>query len=210
MENVDILKPPTFEKSGVVKPRDEAWRNGDWIGTFNLWIIQTVPEPAIVYQIRSAKSSWAPNKLDVSAGGHYHAGETINDGLREVKEELGRHYDKNELTYIGRKLHVSPDTKGNMRQNVVDISFIIDNSPLQTYTLEKNEVYAICVCPIEELLNVHENSETSFIAKGLNNNGQAVEVKVTKASFPYNWDNYHYKIALLARRFIDGESNLVY
>lgn len=32
-EKVDILTPPTFEKSGTVKLREDAWNNEDWIGT---------------------------------------------------------------------------------------------------------------------------------------------------------------------------------
>lgn len=210
MEIVDILKPPTFEKSGVTKPRDEAWKNHDWIGTFNLWIVQSDPVPSIVYQIRSPQSSWAPNKLDVTAGGHYQAGETLFDGLREVEEELNKHYDKEDLTYLGRKLHVSPDTKGNMRQNVVDISFIVDNSSLDTYQLEKDEVFAVCICPIEDLLTIHRDSGESFTARGLDNKGKVIEVEVTKESFPYNWDDYHHKIALLAQRFVKGEKDLMY
>lgn len=44
-EQVDILKPPTFEKSGVVKSREQALDAGDWIGTFNLWIVKRQPVP---------------------------------------------------------------------------------------------------------------------------------------------------------------------
>ena len=108
-EIVDTLLPPTFKKSGQTKDRNQAWNDGDWIGSFNLWILQNDPEPAIIYQVRSSKSSWAPNKLDVTAGGHYTAGETIEDGLREVKEELGKDYNFNNLFSLGRKLHIDFD-----------------------------------------------------------------------------------------------------
>lgn len=114
MEKVDILTPPTFKKSGEVKPRNQAWANGDWIGTFNLWIVQDDPMPAIIYQQRSSNSSWAPDKLDVTAGGHYQADETIKGGLREVKEELGKDYQFKDLTALGRKLHVSPDEEATL------------------------------------------------------------------------------------------------
>lgn len=209
MEQVDILLPPTFEKSGVIKPRDKAISDGDWIGTFNLWIIQSEPVPSIIYQQRSSRSTWAPNKLDVTTGGHYQAGETIFDGLREVKEELGRTYDKTTLTYFGRKLHVSPDIHGFTRHNVVDIFFVTDNSPLSSYKLEEEEVYAIVSCPINSLIQAH-SSNLSFNASGVNNKGEKIQLAVTKDSFPYNWDNYHFKIALLADRYLRGEKNLLY
>ena len=210
MEKVDILTPPTFEKSGISKPIKQAWDDEDWIGTFNLWIIQNKPTPAIVYQIRSSKSSWASGKLDVTAGGHYSAGEALFDGLREVEEELGKKYKKEELAYLGRKMHVSPDVNGKMRQNIVDISFILDNSPLSTYVLEEAEVYAISSLPIAELIKVHTKPNYQFQAKALTADGSAIKLNVKKDSFPFNWDNYHFKIALLADRFLKGEKNLIY
>lgn len=210
MEKVDILVPPTFGKSGQVKAITEAWDDEDWIGTFNLWIIQRKPVPSIIYQQRSPKSSWAPKMLDVTAGGHLKAGEEIIDGLREVREELGKDYKGNELLFLGRKLHISPDVKKRMRQNVVYVYIVEDNSPLKSYKLQEEEVYAICSCPIDKLIKVHKDNNFSFVSEGIDNKGSKLDIKVSKDSFPYNWDNYHLKIALLADRFIKGESNLIY
>lgn len=210
MEKVDILLPPTFKKSGKIKTLEQAWNDEDWIGTFNLWILQNKPVPAIVYQQRSPKSKWAPSKLDVTAGGHYEAGEKISQGLREVKEELDKNYKFKDISFLGRKINVSPDTTARMRNNVVDIFMVIDNSPLNSYTLEKAEVHAICICPINELIKTHKQRGYSFHAEGLTSEGKKVSIKVNKNIFPYNWDDYHFKIALLADKFIKGEDNLIY
>lgn len=209
MEQVDILIPPTFQKSGVVKSRNQAVADGDWIGTFNLWILQSDPEPAIVYQQRSPTSTWAPNKLDVTAGGHYQAGESIFDGLREVKEELGRTYGKDQLTYLGRKLNVSPDIYTVNRHTVVEIFFVIDNSPLDAYILEQEEVFAIVSCPINKLIRAH-GKKIGFDALALGNDGKKFKISVSTESFPYNWDDYHFKIALFAEKYLKGETNLLY
>ena len=209
-EQVNVLLPPTFKKSGTIKPLQQAWLDGDWIGTFNLWIVRSKPYLSIVYQIRSKKSSWAPGQLDVTAGGHYSAGETVRDGLREVEEELGKKYTFKSLTCLGKRLSVTLDRHGNTRNNLVDIFMIKDDSPLSTYTLEKNEVRAICICPIYELLQVHTNPKLSFKVKGLTSNGSKIDLTIRKQSFPYNWDNYHLKMAILAQKFLAGEKILVY
>jgi isopentenyldiphosphate isomerase len=209
-EVVDILTPPTFEKSGVTKPRSQAWTDGDWIGTFNLWILNKTPTPSIVYQVRSPNSSWAPNKFDVTAGGHYTAGESLFDGLREIDEELGITYQPDQLTYLGRKMHVSPDVNGLIRKNIVDISFIADDRPLTSYQLEKAEVYAVSTLPIHELIKVHTQDGYEFSAELFTTDKKTQQVLVNKNSFPYNWDNYHHKIALLADRFLNGEKDLIY
>lgn len=209
-EKVDVLIPPTFMKSGKKKTLEQAWNDADWIGTFNLWIVQDKPIPAIVYQQRSLDNSWAPGKLDVTAGGHYSAGEEIKDGMREVEEELGKNFKYSDLMYFGRKLHVSPDVKGRERHNVVDIFMIKDNSPLNSYELQESEVYSICACPIDDLIKVHTQKNYVFRVTALKSNGEKIEIKVNKDSFPFNWDNYHFKIVLLAQRFLKGEGNLLY
>ena len=210
MEYVDILKPPTFEKSGIVKSRIQAWEDEDWIGTFNLWIIKTKPIPSLVYQMRSPNSGWSPGLLDVTAGGHYQAGELMRDGLREVREELGLEYKFEDLKPLGRKITVSPDLKGRMRNNVIDIFMIQDERPIDTYRLQKDEVFGICECPVEKLVHTHTDDGFSFTTTLVKNDGTKDKITVTRDSFPYNWDNYHYKIALLAERFIRGEKPLIY
>lgn len=210
MEKVDTLLPPDFRKSGKVKRVVDAIRDGDWLGTFNLWILQSKPVPAIVYQQRSPKAGWAPSKLDVTAGGHYEAGESVRQGLREVEEELGKKYAFEQLTCLGRKLNVSPDTKKKVRHTVVDVFMVRDNSGLRSYSLQKDEVHALFVCPVDKLIKAHVEPGYSFIAEGMSNAGKRATIRISQKSFPYNWDNYHFKIALLARRFLKGERRLVY
>jgi len=210
IEEADILLPPTFKKTGAVKNRKGSLDCTDWIGTFNLWIIQDGDIPSIVYQVRSPNASWAPNKFDVTAGGHYLVGESLLDGLREVEEELGKVYEAKDLSYIGQKLNVSPDTKGNMRHEIVDISFIKDNSSLTSYSLQEEEVYGVCTIPISELLLIHTEKDCSYKTQLIRFDGEFEDVTVDKSSFPSNWDRYHFKIAILADRYIKGEANLIY
>lgn len=210
MEKVDILLPPRFEKSGEVKEREQAIADGDWLGTFNLWVVQRKPVPAIVYQQRGPNKSWAPNKLDVTVGGRLQAGEAPKQGMRESKEEIGKTYPMSNVKFVGRKLNVSPDTKGRVQHTVVHVFMIEDNSHLESYKQDPDEVYALCVCPIHELLKVHTKKNYSFKAQAILASGKKKTTKITKQSFPYNWDDYHFKIALLAEKFLAGEKNIVY
>lgn len=209
-EQVDILAPPLFKPTGEVKGREQAYRDGDWIGTFNLWIVSDGPEPSIVYQQRSPNSTWAPNLLDVTAGGHFQAGEKLTDGLREVDEELGKQYTPEQVISLGRKLYVGFNTNGTSHNNIIDIYMVEDDAPLNSYTLEEFEVYALCKCPIKELLKAHRDPSYSFTVKALTAVGKEINITVTKNSFPENWDDYHYKIAVLADRYFKGEKDLIY
>lgn len=209
-EKVDILQPPMFEPTGIVKTKRQAWDDEDWIGTFNLWIVQRHPVPSLVYQQRGPKSSWAPGLLDVPVGGHYQAGEKLADGLREAKEELGKTYTADQIYHLGRKIYVGPDEAARTRHNVVDVYIVEDNSPLQSYQLEEREVYAVCACPLEDLLKAHRDPTYRFEVEAMTATGNEQTITISQASFPYNWDQYHYKMAVLADRLIKGEPDLLY
>lgn len=210
MEKVDILLPPDFRKSGQVKTRDQAIEDADWLGGFHLWIIRTQPKISLVFQIRSSQKQTWPGKLDVSAAGHYMAGETVKDGLREVHEEIGKDYDFANLTYLGKKVFVGFDPKGRKLQTVCDVFFIIDDNPLKSYRMQKEEVKGLVVIEIEDLLKVFSENDYVFAAQTLSINGEESVKQIRKNDFIENWDNYQYKIGLLSKRFARGEKNLFY
>jgi 8-oxo-dGTP pyrophosphatase MutT (NUDIX family) len=209
-EKVDILAPPLFEKSGEIKTRDAAFKDGDWVATFNLWIVRTEPKPAIICQRLSANKLLAPGKLDIAAGGHLRAGEEPVDGLREAREELGKNYRPEDLRFIGRRLFVGVDKNGARRNNVVYIFITVDNTPLESYKLDGDEVDGIFALPLGELEKMWREGDYSFRADGLDASGRKTGVTVSRRSFMENWDPYHQKMCRVARRFLNGERDLIY
>lgn len=207
-EMVDILVPPLFHKSGVVKPRTKAWEDCDWIATFNLWIFKPSPKPSIIFQIRSMRSSFEPGKLDISAAGHYSAGEEMYDGLREAEEELGKKYHQKDVLFLGKRAYVGPDTKKRLRQNVVHVFAVIDDSPLESYRLDPIEVSGICNIPIEKFLHLYRKPGTVFTVTGLDPQGNALPLTVTMDSFIRDWNAYKYNMALNGRRILRGEADI--
>lgn len=206
-EYVDILEPPTFKVIGK-KLKEQAHDDHDWIATFNLWIIQSQPHPAIIYQKRGKRVPLAPSLLDVSAGGHYRSGEKLYDGLREVEEELGKKYAKKDIIFLGRRIYFDYDIKRRLRHNLVHVFITIDNTPLSNFKLAGEEVDNLYLLPINDLIKVHKENNYSFETVGINYQGKRTKFPVNKNSFTYNWDNYHLKIALLAKRLLAGEKDL--
>lgn len=210
MEIVDILQPPLFEPSGRTEERDKAYQEGSWVGVFNLWVFRTIPEPAIIYQVRGKTARWEPNKFDVSVGGHYAAGEKLLDGLREAEEELGKKYTEKEIKMLGRRLNISFDTKGVERHNVVDIAMVEDNSELNTFVLQEEELEGIAVVPLVELRNIFEKAGYFFEVTINRPDGTTYLRKISVQDFPTNWDMYHYRVATLLQRYCQGEENIEY
>jgi hypothetical protein len=209
--NIQVLNPPLFEPSGKLLDRKVAWKDGKWFGSFNLWIVQSVPVPSIIYQLRSPTIGWAPNKLDVAVAGHYENLDTVEDTIqKELKEELGKEYKISDLIALGRRLNVGVGQDGSVRNSVSDLYLIEDNRPLDTYFLQKKEVYAICSCPLSELLKVHTIDNYTYHQKAIKHDKSEATIDINKSIFPPNWDPYHYKMALLIDQYFKGNKNLIY
>jgi hypothetical protein len=213
-EMVDVLSPSTLEKIGLCTTIPEAHRKGDWLGSFNLFVLQRYPWPAILYQQRSFSAQLWPGLLDVSAGGYYQAGEEPKDGLREVREELGKDYSFRDLIFLGKKLYMRDEPPDRYLRYAVDVFFVEDNSPLSSFALQREELEGLFVCPIDNLLAVHSGAAQGFIAEGMRfeDDGELrrAEIEVRKDMFPHNWDQYHYKIAILSSRYFREDPFLVY
>jgi hypothetical protein len=194
-ELVDILSLPRFEPTGHIKPRHQAEAEGNWLGTFNLWLYTPGIEPSIVYQKRASSKKWEPGKLDVAAGGHYVAGEIGLDGLREAKEELGFDFDRSKISFWGKKIHASLTTDGSEHKTVVWIYTAPFSGQLNDLAPNPVEVSGIYLLPVRKLLNLFDGRLKSFMAKGIDINKQPTTCAVTVDSFPFSLDNYHQHMA---------------
>src|SRR5919204_6713689 len=73
--------------TGRVKRRGDVHRDGDWHRSFHCWVLcESEANPALLLQRRGPHKDTWPNRLDSSVGGHFRAGETLDEVLREVEE----------------------------------------------------------------------------------------------------------------------------
>ncbi|HLI50852.1 MAG TPA: NUDIX domain-containing protein, partial [Thermomicrobiaceae bacterium] len=107
-EPFDILTAEG-EATGRVKPRAAVHRDGDWHRAFHCWIGWRDRESGVsklLVQKRSAGKDTVPNLLDVAVGGHYRAGESLEQVFREIEEELGITVSLDDLIPLGRRRSV--------------------------------------------------------------------------------------------------------
>lgn len=85
-----------------VRTRDEAHAEGLWHQTFHCWLwTQEQGTAYLLFQRRHVHKKDYPGMLDITSAGHLEAGETPQDGVRELREELGIEPEPGKLVYAG-------------------------------------------------------------------------------------------------------------
>ncbi|MDR1025785.1 MAG: NUDIX domain-containing protein [Lactobacillus sp.] len=180
-----------------------------WHKTFHCWIIR--PNNKILFQLRSKDMRPCPDLLDTSAAGHLSAGETIEDGIREIKEELGINVDFNTLQEVGFYKHISNNSakKGTYNKEFVYVYFLKDYTPLDEYIMQPEEVDGVYEVDIKDGFKLFNNEVEEISVYGFNRITKQLEtISVSKDKFVKKADCYFNKLLIMAERFIKGEKYL--
>lgn len=90
-----------YKETGI-EQRDLIHAKGYWHEVFHCWIIEkTNSEWRIYLQLRSKNKKDYPSQFDITSAGHILATETIEDGVRELEEEVGINVMFSQLTSLG-------------------------------------------------------------------------------------------------------------
>lgn len=143
-ELLDVLDEhgtPTGER----KERSLVHADGDWHRSLHLWIINA--DNQVLFQRRSADKVIEPGKIDVSVGGHFGAGEGLEEVMREVDEELGFLVEASELIKLAsRKTERFYDHATD--REFQDVYVLRRDAPLNSYQLTCSEVSVVYELPV--------------------------------------------------------------
>lgn len=202
------------DETGVVKRRADVHRDGDWHRAFHLWVVTGSgnDQARVLFQRRSSgKDTW-PNHLDVAVGGHYRAGETINDVIREIDEEIGIAPGLADLVFAGRRRTVSvqPEWHDRELQDVYVISF---RSQFPTFRPNGSEISELVQLTISALLNLFAGHTTTadalaapVVADRQLGNWHSVQISI--ADFVPVRDSYWVRGALAGQALLAGSTSI--
>lgn len=122
--------------------RQETHARGLWHQTFQCWIVSQSAKEGwnLLFQLRHRDKDTFPNLLDISCAGHLLAGETVEDGVRELEEELGLSVSFDDLLYCGI---VAQETtySADMADREFNHVFLYDSDkPLNKYRFQRSEI----------------------------------------------------------------------
>jgi len=133
----------------IQKMKSEAHKDGLWHRASHIWIYNSNGE--ILLQLRAKEKSLYPDMWDISAAGHISAGEDpITSGLREIEEEIGLKFKKEDLNFwmIRRIRTIFREIKNHEFCYVYFLKYDGDLSDLK---LQKREVQKIQFFPIDKI-----------------------------------------------------------
>jgi isopentenyldiphosphate isomerase len=194
--------------TGRVKSRAEVHRDGDWHRAIHVWVAG-VDEHGVSFltvQRRSPyKDTW-PDRFDATVGGHYRAGETLAETLREVEEEIGATPNLQDLRPLGVRVCVNEAQPGIVDREIQDVFLLRDDRPLEDFRPNPAELAALVRFPLQTLVPflAGERSEIG----GESRTPAAIRAERITAridDFIPTVDRYFLRIAIAAQHVLRGE-----
>lgn len=134
--------------------RKEAHDAGLWHQTFHCWVIKD--RTKLILQLRHEEKDTYPGMLDVSSAGHLLAGERVEDGVRELEEELGLQVAFDDLISCGVFAEEDHLADGRVDREFNHVFCCACDQPLDAYRLQATEVqglYAVERSDFQQLLS---------------------------------------------------------
>jgi isopentenyl-diphosphate delta-isomerase type 1 len=164
MELMDVLDE-NGNKTGIVKEKNEIYKEGLWHNAVHIWIINDNME--LLVQKRNPKKETYPNLWAISVAGHVRAGETsLIAGKRELKEELGQVVEDNALQFLFRIKRIDENTNLNVFDDVYLVKLNLD---VEQTKLQYSEVTDIKYIYFEYLKQILENNDKDYVPIALEN-----------------------------------------
>ncbi|BCG59746.1 NUDIX hydrolase [Paenibacillus sp. URB8-2] len=122
--------------------RNNAHAKGLWHQTFHCWVVNPSEGEggSLLFQLRHKNKDTFPGLLDTSCAGHLQAGESVEDGVRELQEELGLAVPFEELVYCGMAAEESNPSPGLIDREFSHVFLYTSDQELEQYRFQWEEI----------------------------------------------------------------------
>lgn len=158
-EDLDILD--VYDQNGMhtgTCERKTVHDDGLWHFAMHCWLYTKIDKTQyVIFQRRQTDKRIFPNKLDVAAAGHYIAGEQLEDGLRELIEELNINPSDIEVSFYGTEKFSYEDSeiKNNEFWNIYVCYFNFNGYDI---AFEESELKDVLFLPLNETMELMQSN----------------------------------------------------
>ncbi|MCE2490678.1 MAG: NUDIX domain-containing protein [Anaerolineae bacterium] len=187
-----------------VKERAAVHRDGDWHRVFHCWVVwrDEFGVDQVLFQRRGAHKPTFPLFLAVTVGGHYSAGETPEDGLREMREELGFAPPFSALVACGQK-RIDARWNGLVDRELADTFVYLSERPPAPYPVMRPEIANLVAIAVDGGLELFRGERNRLDAQSPS--GPCV---VGLSDFVPQHEAMFTDALLLCRRVLNGERDV--
>jgi len=188
------------------RTREEVHELGLWHRVFHCLIVRP-SAGTIILQERSVAKKAFPGKLDLSATGHLEAGETPEDGIRELHEELGADISADQLVPIGVRMLSDTSGEGHRNNERVHLFFAADNRPIDAYRPFAGEVSSLVEIDADSFAALLSDKGDQSCTRWIPGQEPAPST-IARSDLVADADGHWSLLAVLAQRFLAGETTL--
>lgn len=177
----ELIKIFDRERNPIgVAAREEIHKQGYWHETFHCWFVSEEEDtPYIFLQKRSHIKKDYPNLLDITAAGHLLAEETIHDGVREIKEELGVDIAFADLVPLG-VIEYSLTRDLLIDNEFAHVFLYKSEFGFNDFILQEEEVSGIVKATLTDFSRLLFGKESAILVEGFEINQQGYKEKIKK------------------------------
>jgi isopentenyldiphosphate isomerase len=194
--------------TGRVKTRAEIHRDGDWHRAIHVWVagVDDHGRPFLTFQRRSPQKDTWPARYDATVGGHYRAGETLTETVREVEEEIGIIPDLRELRPLGVRVCANEAQPGIVDREIQDLFLLRDDRPLENFRPNPAELAALVRFPLGILVPFLAGERGEIDGESLAPEATGAEpITARSDDFIPTVDRYFLRVAIAAQQVLRGE-----
>lgn len=209
-ERFDVLDA-AGHPTGRTRRRDLVHRYGDWHRAFHCWIVVEAGEGAhsVLLQRRADDKDTWPGTLDVSVGGHYRAGESLADVIREMPEEVGQGAALGDLLPIGRRIYVCDAESGTRDREIQDVFIWRTSLEYGAFRPNPEEVAALELVSVADFLALTTGSAASVPSQRQLPDGRIAPSEVRDSDLIPSNDGYFRRAAVAIDLTIKGYPHVV-
>lgn len=188
-----------------VKERAAVHRDGDWHRVFHCWVTWRDGQgrDQVFFQRRGARKPTFPLHLAVTVGGHYSAGESTEDGVREMREELGIDLPFSALIPCGSR-RIEARWNGLVDREIADTFVYVSDRPLTDYPVMRPEVEDLVSVPVDAGLALFAGERDRICAQS-----SSGDCSIALADFVPHHEEMFSGALRLARRVLADERAIV-
>jgi 8-oxo-dGTP pyrophosphatase MutT (NUDIX family) len=201
-----------YEHAGTAEKND-AHARGLWHRTFSAMMVNPAARTVV---LQKKAPGWAgfdrPDYADFTVGGHYHAGESVPDGVREAREELGLHdLDYADFVALGIRQTAVTLAPGRIEREFQHWHLLPCEAALENIPLDDAEVSGLVEVGLDDAIALAAGDQAQARATCLTRDGSNRHVApgtlaITDLIPGYlAIDQLYLRLFVAARRYVSGD-----